>query len=52
MAEIAHWSPNYMDRVVAPGHNLMTIIRLVCLFKISLECIHADLKDPSCIRSV
>lgn len=43
MAEIAHWRPDDTDRDVAPGHNLMTIKRLDCLFKISLECIRADL---------
>lgn len=38
IAQITHWYHNYMDRAKAPGHILMAIIRLICLFKISLDC--------------
>lgn len=47
MAEISNWCPYYTDRAVASGPNLMEVIRLVCLFKISLEYIHTDLQDDS-----
>lgn len=52
MAEVAHWCPNYMDRAVAPGHDLMTLIRLVCLLKISLECTQPDRQDHSSLSSI
>lgn len=47
MVEIAQCCPYYEDRSVASGHAVMTRIMLVCLFKISLECIHADPRHHS-----
>lgn len=50
-AKITHWRPNYVGRAVAQGHSLMTVIRLICPFKISLHCFLPDLKVPRCSHS-
>lgn len=52
MVEIAYWCPYYGDRSVASGNNVMTMIMLVCLFKISLECIHADPQHHSSLSCI